>query len=72
MPSKSNPQGRHKTARFLQDGEKAFASSVATPVLDHANLEQKQIIFQDESGGRLQSRLRGSLEAIEITTKQKM
>ena len=34
-------------------------------------LGAKQIIFQDEPGGRLQSRLRGSLEAIEITTKQK-
>jgi len=35
-------------------------------------LAAKQTIFQDEPGGRLQSRLRGSLEAIEIATKQKM
>jgi len=35
-------------------------------------LGAKQTIFQDEPGGRLQSRLRGSLEAIEIATKQKM
>ena len=35
-------------------------------------LGAKQAIFQDEPGGRLQSRLRGSLEAIEIATKQKM
>ena len=34
-------------------------------------LGAKQTIFQDEPGGRLQSRLRGSLEAIEIATKQK-
>ena len=66
------------TAKLAQNSalsarrEKAFASSVATPVLDHANLEAKQTIFQDEPGGRLQSRLRGSLEAIEIATKQKM
>ena len=33
-------------------------------------LGAKQTIFQDEPGGRLQSRLRGSLEAIEIATKQ--
>jgi hypothetical protein len=30
------------------------------------------VSFQDEPGGRLQSRLRGSLEAREIATKQKM
>ena len=35
-------------------------------------LGTKQTIFQDEPGGRLQSRLRGSLEAIESATKQKM
>ena len=34
-------------------------------------LGAKQTIFQDEPGGRLQSRLRGSLEAIGIATKQK-
>ena len=34
-------------------------------------LGAKQTIFQDEPGGRLQSRLRGSLEAIEIATKTK-
>ena len=32
--------------RFLQDGKKAFASSVATPVLDHANLEQNKQSFR--------------------------
>ena len=35
-------------------------------------LGAKQTIFQDEPGSRLQSRFRGSLEAIEIATKQKM
>ena len=35
-------------------------------------LGAKQTILNDEPGGRLQSRLRGSLEAIEIETKEKM
>ena len=34
-------------------------------------LGAKQTIFQDEPGGGLQSRLRGSLEAIESATEQK-
>ena len=34
-------------------------------------LGAKQTIFQDEPGGRLQSRLRGSLEAIEIAQNKK-
>ena len=58
MPSKSNPQGRQqrkrKGARFLQDGKKAFASSVATPVSRLCELGAKQTMFQDEPGGRLQ------------------
>ena len=45
-----------------------FCNSGSRP----CELGAKQTIFQDEPGGRLQSRLRGSLEAIEIATKQKM
>ena len=55
------------TAKLAQNSalsaRRGKGASVATPILDHANLEQKQTIFQDEPGGRLQSRLRGSLEA---------
>ena len=62
-----------QTARFLQDGKKAFASSVATPALDHANLEQnKQSFRMSLTAGFKASFEAACLEAIEIATKQKM
>ena len=57
-----------KTAPFLQDEEKKFASYVATPVLDHANLEQNKQSFRMS----LAAGLKADFEAAEIATKQKM
>ena len=64
------------TAKLAQNSalsarrEKAFASSVATPVLA-CELGAKQTIFQDDSGGRLQSRLRGRLQKLQQNKKCK-
>jgi len=46
--------------------EKEFASSVATPVLDHANLEQNKQSFRMSLAAGFEA------ASIEIATKQKM
>ena len=71
MPNKSNPQGRQQNNALSARREKNICILCCNSGSRPCELGAKQTIFQDEPGGRLQSRLRGSLEAVEIAIKQK-